>query len=1434
MQKLHNLLVVFILLVLSPISWGQNVKLSTQDSIRLVQLPELQPSGHYWQHKSTLPLVVDNTNLPFWRGLFWQSGCSCGQASSEGYVFTYEMARERNVDASLDANRFPYSFTYNFLNEGNTVCGASWLESMDIIREAGNPALPDNNGLLTDGGMKLWLNGYDHYYSAMKNRINQVYAIHVGTPEGLERLKHYLHNHLEGASTGGMAFFYANHVDYPEVLPAGTPEAGKHLITEFSNTSHSMTIVGYNDQVRYDFNNDGVYTNHIDINNDGVVDMRDWEIGALKIANTYSGGVGGGPVNWADQGFAYVPYRILAYHNGPGIWDKAAYVVDVKEDYEPLLTAKISLTHDSRFRIKVSVGVASSAFASWPDKIEDFPHFRFQGSDLYLQGGTLEADKTLEFGLDISELLQYVEPGANRKFFLLVEEDDPDGFATGRVNSFSIIDYSQGGIEIQSSQTNVNLVQNGTTLLWLTHQPNFMRPEITTDSIPPVVLNAPYQAELEAQQGSEPFQWYPFFNYRITELNQTFNPISGSVLPNTYLNASFDFEFPFYGEKYTQATVSRLGALMFDSEASFIPYARDYSVLMRYFKSIAPMYGYHSGATIRYEGNANYASFYWTAVFAGINLEYMITLFPDGTIYIDYGNNSNPPNREWQAGITKGDQTNYQEFSWSSVTVPSNKRIILEPRPFPDGLSVSSDGIISGLLAQDYAQDSIFVKVFDNNWLSTVKGFPFEKSGMQFSDYVINTSGSVNPEYGSFSYLSLDVTNVGETDIQNIHLDLYPMDTTIMMVDDSENFALLGTGQTLNLNNAFSFVVSEYIEDETPISFVLEVQSSTVQSFDTLVFVARAPKLVLTDAHYTDGNDSIFEPGESGYLELIFRNEGGAKAYNVVAEFGTFADYLQLMGVSGNQVSVISPGEDWSVILSLQSDLTTPNPHIEWLPVSIQGDLSYGMEMEVPVGLGTASETWEGGNPIPLPWAFSGNQGWFKDTSIVFEGNLALRSGLITHNEWSSFSIACEVASSGNISFYRKVSSETNYDFLRFFIDNTEVDTWSGDQDWSQEVYPISAGHHVFEWRYTKDYSVNTGEDAAFVDWIQLPASDFLLPELWLSNLSVEKTLPPDRVETDTLFIRNVGGSILSFEANLDSSAVLASNQQPPYQLKSIDGSYLNYSPGALNTGMPIVLRLEVYNNSSDSEWLQSVRVSFPLGIHLDSATHFTGGSAGVMEWDGSNGNGTDVIWYGEDPDGWGVVKGGETASAELHLWIDPAIQNTMVLFYEVSGDSYGSAPHSFSDIIVLNNLGANDTWLTLENGFGTVLTEVDFPLLLRFNTYGIPLGDYEGSINLQTNVDTTQIPVLLHVIDPLRVDDYRQQIQIYPNPASHWVKFRVPGDGPMKVELFTSSGECVLSRETVHSEELIALDQLTSGIYWMVVSSSQARWVEKIIVIPQ
>ena len=72
----------------------------------------------------------------------------------------------------------------------------------------------------------------------------------------------------------------------------------------------------------------------------------------------------------------------------------------------------------------------------------------------------------------------------------------------------------------------------------------------------------------------------------------------------------------------------------------------------------------------------------------------------------------------------------------------------------------------------------------------------------------------------------------------------------------------------------------------------------------------------------------------------------------------------------------------------------------------------------------------------------------------------------------------------GTISFWWKVSSESNYDFLRFYIGSAEQQRISGNVDWQEESFEVPAGTHTLKWQYDKDGSVTHGYDCGWVDQV--------------------------------------------------------------------------------------------------------------------------------------------------------------------------------------------------------------------------------------------------------------------------------------------------------------------------------------------------------------
>jgi hypothetical protein len=133
-----------------------------------------------------------------------------------------------------------------------------------------------------------------------------------------------------------------------------------------------------------------------------------------------------------------------------------------------------------------------------------------------------------------------------------------------------------------------------------------------------------------------------------------------------------------------------------------------------------------------------------------------------------------------------------------------------------------------------------------------------------------------------------------------------------------------------------------------------------------------------------------------------------------------------------------------------------------------------------------AFDGFESGDFTSLPWTFFGQAPWTIDTNDPYEGVNAAKSGNIGSNQISTLRVNVALASAGFATFAYKVDCGTG-DFLRFYKDGIQVDSWTGNTGWNVVSYPVTAGNHSFWWRYTKDGTNTAGADAAWVDAVTLP-----------------------------------------------------------------------------------------------------------------------------------------------------------------------------------------------------------------------------------------------------------------------------------------------------------------------------------------------------------
>ena len=134
----------------------------------------------------------------------------------------------------------------------------------------------------------------------------------------------------------------------------------------------------------------------------------------------------------------------------------------------------------------------------------------------------------------------------------------------------------------------------------------------------------------------------------------------------------------------------------------------------------------------------------------------------------------------------------------------------------------------------------------------------------------------------------------------------------------------------------------------------------------------------------------------------------------------------------------------------------------------------------------SSAEDFETNDFSKFPWEHLGDTSWTITSNENNSGTYSARAGTIDHDERATLRVTLDCVS-GDITFYRKVSSESDYDHLEFYIDSVEMDKWSGEEDWAEVSFHVDGGERTFEWTYSKDGSASQGDDTAWIDDIVFP-----------------------------------------------------------------------------------------------------------------------------------------------------------------------------------------------------------------------------------------------------------------------------------------------------------------------------------------------------------
>ncbi len=344
-------------------------------------------------------------------------------------------------------------------------------------------------------------------------------------------------------------------------------------------------------------------------------------------------------------------------------------------------------------------------------------------------------------------------------------------------------------------------------------------------------------------------------------------------------------------------------------------------------------------------------------------------------------------------------------------------------------------------------------------------------------------------DFGEAIDLDITLKNVGSDPMEAFEAVLETESEYITITNGTAQYESMDPNALQTVLNAFSFSVADNVPDNTSNRFTITVTNGDDAYVSNIAIKAYAPVFDLggmSIAEIEGNGNGRLDAGETATLNFPIENKGHADAATTLATLQILSPYIT---IEENNVSFdgFGAGEIQTASFNISINENTPLGYSCPMVLDVTSG-QYSAQNDYTAKVGLILEDFENGE-LGEGWTNDANNPWRIVSEDPYEGQFCVKSGSIGNNATTTLILTHEAGSNDTISFYYKVSSENNWDFLRFYIDNQEKNSWSGNVGWTKATYTVSPGVHTYKWAYSKDSSQSSGSDCAWIDFISLPAA---------------------------------------------------------------------------------------------------------------------------------------------------------------------------------------------------------------------------------------------------------------------------------------------------------------------------------------------------------
>ena len=422
---------------------------------------------------SDLPSKVDNSQSKYFPPIKSQGSVgSCVAWAETYYQFSYTQNKKLNRTATYE-NSFSPLWTYNFTNFSDDI-GSYDSATYSVLRNIGAPTIK-NSPNITDPAK--WTVTKEAFDEAQKYKLSS-YS-YISTGDGETPITNPKSSNLDTVKTAlinGEVLTFSTHAAYGftygiiqknSQIPENTKYAGQYIVPYLVSTrgGHRMTIVGYDDDIWYDINEDGK--------------VQEGEKGAFKVANSWGD-------DWLNNGYIWISYdsinRTSSVNNSTVLSNRVrANCIDdiARISVKPVsdcsnINFEYTLSSKSRNDIKIKIiaknKTTGSTYSSYSEPFETYSNY-YVNNDYSFDGTKTEAKGT--FTYDLNSIVENLNSNNVEDYtwtFSFQDTDNND--STLSVSDVKIVDNNNnktyksdlnGTVKLNGNSKDITVNAGGTT-----------------------------------------------------------------------------------------------------------------------------------------------------------------------------------------------------------------------------------------------------------------------------------------------------------------------------------------------------------------------------------------------------------------------------------------------------------------------------------------------------------------------------------------------------------------------------------------------------------------------------------------------------------------------------------------------------------------------------------------------------------------------------------------------------------------------------------------------------------------------------------------------------------------------------------------------------------------------------------------------------------